>query len=33
LKDRKKDKTISYMDLLRPGPCPSESSKKYAKRK
>jgi hypothetical protein len=33
LKDRKRDKTISYMDLLRPGPPPSESSKKYAKRK
>jgi hypothetical protein len=33
LKDRKRDKTISYMDLLRPGPPPSDSSKKYAKRK
>jgi hypothetical protein len=33
LKDRKKDKTVSYMDLLRPGPPPSESSKKYVKRK
>ena len=33
LKDRKKDKTVSYMDFLRPGPPPSESSKKYAKRK
>jgi hypothetical protein len=33
LKDRKKDKTISYMDLLRRGPPPSDSSKKYAKRK
>jgi hypothetical protein len=33
LKDRKKDKTVSYMDLLRPGPPPSDSSKKYAKRK
>jgi hypothetical protein len=30
-KDRKKDKTISYMDLLRPGPPLSDSSKKYAK--
>jgi hypothetical protein len=33
LKDRKKDKTVSYIDLLRPDPPPSESSKKYAKRK
>ena len=33
LKDRMRDKTVSYMDLLRPGPPPSESSKKYAKRK
>jgi hypothetical protein len=33
LKDRKKDKTVSYMDLLRPGPPSSDSSKKYAKRK
>jgi hypothetical protein len=33
LKDRMRDKTISYMDLLRPGPPPSESFKKYAKRK
>jgi hypothetical protein len=33
LKDRKKDKTVSYMDLLQRGPPPSESSKKYAKRK
>jgi hypothetical protein len=33
LKDRKRDKTVSYMDLLRPGPPPSDSSKKYAKRK
>jgi hypothetical protein len=31
LKDRMRDKTIFYMDLLRPGPPPSESSKKYAK--
>jgi hypothetical protein len=31
LKDRKKDKTVSYMDLLRPGPPPSNSFKKYAK--
>ena len=31
LKDRKRDKTVSYIDLLRPGPPPSESSKKYAK--
>ena len=33
LKDRMRDKTFSYMDLLRPGPPLSESSKKYAKRK
>jgi hypothetical protein len=33
LKDRKKGNTISYMDLLRPGPPPSELSMKYAKRK
>jgi hypothetical protein len=33
LMDRKRDKTISYMDLLRSGPPSSESSKKYAKRK
>jgi hypothetical protein len=33
LKDRKKDEIVSYMDLLRPGPPPSDSSKKYAKRK
>jgi hypothetical protein len=33
LKDRKKDKTVSYMDFLRPGPPPSDSSKNYAKRK
>ena len=33
LKDRMRDKTVSYMDLLRPGPPPSESSKTYAKRK
>jgi hypothetical protein len=33
LKDQMRDKTVSYMDLLRPGPPPSESSKKYAKRK
>jgi hypothetical protein len=33
LKDRKRDKTVSYMDLLRPGPPPSELSKKYAKQK
>jgi hypothetical protein len=33
LKDRKRDKTVSYMDLLKPGPPPSDSSKKYAKRK
>ena len=33
LKNWKKDKTIFYMDLLRPGPPPLESSKKYAKRK
>src|SRR6202022_2803281 len=32
LKDRMRDKTVSYMDLLRPGPPPSETSKKYAKR-
>jgi hypothetical protein len=33
LKDRKRDKTVSYMDLLQPYPPPSESFKKYAKRK
>ena len=33
LKDRIKDETVSYMDLLRPGPPSSESSKKYAKQK
>ena len=33
LKERMRDKTVSYMDLLRPGPPPSDSSKKYAKRK
>jgi hypothetical protein len=33
LKDRMRDNTVSYMHLLRPGPPPSESSKKYAKRK
>jgi hypothetical protein len=31
LKDRMRDKTVSYMDLLRLGPPPSESSKKYEK--
>ena len=31
LKDQMRDKTVSYMDLLRPGPPPSESSKTYAK--
>jgi hypothetical protein len=33
LKDRMRDKKISYIDLLRPGPPPSELSKKYAKQK
>jgi hypothetical protein len=33
LKDRKRDKTVSYMNLLRSGPPPSDSSNKYAKRK
>ena len=33
LKDRKRKQTIFYRDLLRPGPPPSELSKKYAKRK
>ena len=33
LKDRMRDKIISYRDLLRPGPLPSESSKKCAKQK
>ena len=33
LKDRMRDKTISYIDLFRPGLPPSESSKMYAKRK
>jgi hypothetical protein len=33
LKDRKRDKIVFYIDLLRPGPPPSDSSKKYAKRK
>jgi hypothetical protein len=33
LKDRIRDKPISYRDLLRPGPPLSELSKKYAKRK
>jgi hypothetical protein len=28
-----RDKTISYIDLLRPGPPPLESSKKFAKQK
>jgi len=31
LKDRMRDKTVSYIDLLQPGPPPSESSKKFAK--
>jgi hypothetical protein len=31
LKDQKRDKIVSYMDLFRPGPPPSDSSKKYAK--
>ena len=30
LKDRMQDKTIFYMDMLRLGPPPSESSKEYA---
>ena len=33
LKDRMRDKIVSYMDLLQPDPPPSDSSKKYAKRK
>ena len=33
LKDRIRDKPISYRNLLRPGPPLSELSKKYAKRK
>jgi hypothetical protein len=28
---RMRDKTVSYIDLLRPGPPPLESSKKFAK--
>ena len=31
LKDQKRDKIVFYMDLLRPGPPPLDSSKKYAK--
>ena len=31
LKDRMRDKIVSYIDLLRSGPPPSESSKTYAK--
>ena len=31
MKDRMRGKTISYMNLLQPGPPPSESSKTYAK--
>jgi hypothetical protein len=33
LKDRMREKTVSYIDLLRPGPPPLESSKKFAKQK
>ena len=33
LKERIKNKTISYMNLLRPNPPPSDLSKKYANRK
>ena len=33
LKDRMRDKIVFYIDLLRPGPPPSESSKMYGKRK
>ena len=33
LKNKMRDKTNSYVDLLQRGPPPSESSKKYAKRK
>ena len=33
LKDQMRNKTVSYMDLLQPGPPPSKSSKTYAKRK
>ena len=37
LKDRMRDKTVSYVDLLRPGPPPSrrgdETSRRLAKRK
>ena len=37
LKDRMRDKTVSYIDLLRPGPPPSrrddETSRRLAKRK
>jgi hypothetical protein len=33
LKNRMRDKIVSYIDLLRPGPPTSKSSKKYAKRK
>ena len=33
LKDQMKDKTVSYMDLFRPGPPASISSKTYAKQK
>ena len=33
LKDQLRDKTVPYMDLLRPGPPIMESSKKYAKQK
>jgi hypothetical protein len=32
-KDRMRDKMVSYINLFRPGPPPSESSKKFAKRK
>ena len=31
LKDRLRDKTISYINLFQPGPPPSGSSKTYAK--
>jgi hypothetical protein len=31
LKDRMRDKIFFYINLLRPGPPPSESSKKFAK--
>ena len=33
LNDRMRNKAVSYIDLLRPGPPPSDSSKTYAKRK